>query len=88
MYDKNYKNKLNELLDRLENEMNYSKFLKREEVEKEIKNLNFDEDKIKSWISSKKPSNFLELTIFLRIEPFLVNTTFPTGTSFVKSGNS
>ena len=56
MYDKNYKNKLNELLDKLENEMNYSKFLKREEVEKEIKNLNFDEDKIKSWISSKKPS--------------------------------
>jgi Trp operon repressor len=56
MYDKNYKKKLDELLDRLENEMNYSKFLKREEVEKEIKNLNFDEDEIKSWISSKKPS--------------------------------
>ena len=56
MYDKNYKKKLDELLDRLDNEMNYSKFLKRDEVENEIKNLNFDEDKIKSWISSKKPS--------------------------------
>ena len=56
IYDDNCKTKVDKLLDEFEEEMNYSKFVKREEVESEIINLNFDETEIKKWIEKKKPA--------------------------------
>lgn len=53
MYEKQKQNKINELLNNLDKEMNYSKFIKRDEVIEEIENLKFDEKEIKNWIKKK-----------------------------------
>ena len=54
-YNDNKKNKVNEIYDKLEKEMNFSKYLKRNDVEEQIINLELDENEIKKYIKMHEP---------------------------------
>lgn len=60
-YNDNKKNKVNEILDKLEKELNFSKYLKRDDVEEQIINLALDENEIKKYIKKHEPQPNQEL---------------------------
>ena len=62
-YEEEKQKKINDLLNKLEQETNFSKYLDNDKVEDKILSYKFKENEIKEWIKSKIPDNKMKAII-------------------------